>query len=142
MIKTEIEVYNPSLGKQKQVKMIKAIWDTGATLSAITPKVVYELGLIPDGKKPVIGISGLVFKDSVKVCIMLPTMELTIEKDIEAAIIDLSGAELLIGMDIIQRGDFAICNGAGKTLFTFAMPPFEDKIDLYEKAVAENKRSR
>ena len=111
-------------------------------MSAITPKMVYELGLIPDGKKPVIGISGLVLKDSVKVCIMLPTMELTIEKDIEAAIIDLSGADLLIGMDIIQRGDFAISNGAGKTLFTFAIPPFEDKVDLYKKAIAENKRPK
>ena len=43
--------------------------------------------------------------------------------------------DLLVGMDIIQLGDFSISNGAGKTLFTFAMPPFEDKIDLYERSV-------
>jgi len=43
--------------------------------------------------------------------------------------------DLLIGMDIIQLGDFVISNGAGKTLFTFAMPPFEDKIDLYKRSI-------
>jgi hypothetical protein len=31
--------------------------------------------------------------------------------------------------------------GAGKTLFTFAMPPFEDKTDLYEKALDRNARN-
>ena len=45
---------------------------------------------------------------------------------------------MLIGMDIIRLGDFSISNGAGKTLFTFAMPPFDDKIDLYEKAISVN----
>jgi len=44
--------------------------------------------------------------------------------------------DLLIGMDIIQLGDFSISNGKGKTLFTFAMPPFDDKTDLYDKAIA------
>ena len=49
--------------------------------------------------------------------------------------------DLLIGMDIIQLGDFFICNGGGKTLFSFAMPPFEDKTDFYEKALEVNKRN-
>jgi hypothetical protein len=43
--------------------------------------------------------------------------------------------DLLIGMDIIQLGDFSISNGAGKTLFTFAMPSFEDKIDPYGRSI-------
>jgi len=43
-------------------------------------------------------------------------------------------------MDIIQLGDFSISNGEGKTLFTFAMPPFESKTDLYEKALGVNER--
>ena len=44
-------------------------------------------------------------------------------------------------MDIIGQGDFAISNAGGKTLFTFAIPPFEDKTDLYEKADAVNKEN-
>jgi hypothetical protein len=44
--------------------------------------------------------------------------------------------DLLIGMDIILLGDFSISNGDGKTLFSFAIPPFENKTDYYEKAIA------
>jgi hypothetical protein len=47
--------------------------------------------------------------------------------------------DLLIGMDIILLGDFSISNCGGKTLFSFAIPPFENKTDLYEKALAVNK---
>jgi hypothetical protein len=48
---------------------------------------------------------------------------------------------MLVGMDIIRLGDFSISNGAGKTMFTFVMPPFENKTDLYEKAIAVNKKN-
>ncbi|MCL2233531.1 MAG: hypothetical protein FWB99_10705 [Treponema sp.] len=50
--------------------------------------------------------------------------------------------DLLIGMDIILLGDFAISNGGGKTLFSFAIPPFDDKTDFYEKTLAANKRNK
>ena len=49
---------------------------------------------------------------------------------------------MLIGMDIIQRGDFSISNGEGKTLFSFVLPPFEKKTDHYEKSIAINKSNR
>jgi hypothetical protein len=45
-------------------------------------------------------------------------------------------------MDIILLGDFSISNGGGKTLFTFALPPFEKKTDHYEKAIAVNNRNK
>jgi hypothetical protein len=48
---------------------------------------------------------------------------------------------MLIGMDIIRLDDFSISNGAGRTLFTFVMPSFEQKTDLYEKAIEVNKRN-
>jgi hypothetical protein len=37
-------------------------------------------------------------------------------------------------MDIIGLGDFSISNGENSTLFSFAVPPFTNKIDLVEKA--------
>ena len=51
-----------------------------------------------------------------------------------------SNADMLIGMDIIRMGDFAVCNADGKTSFSFAVPPFPDRIDLAEKTEADNKR--
>ena len=41
---------------------------------------------------------------------------------------------MLIGMDIISLGDFAISNSGNRTLFSFVCPPFADKIDLLDKA--------
>jgi hypothetical protein len=50
-------------------------------------------------------------------------------------IIDFPGdEELLIGMDIIGMGDFAVCNTEEKTSFSFAVPPFPDRINFAEKA--------
>jgi hypothetical protein len=45
---------------------------------------------------------------------------------------------MLIGMDIIMMGDFVISNGGGTTLFSFAIPPLPQKIDLVDEADAEN----
>ena len=53
----------------------------------------------------------------------------------------LSNADMLIGMDIIGMGDFAVCNTDNKTSFSFAVPPFPDRIDLTAKTEAANKNS-
>jgi hypothetical protein len=37
-------------------------------------------------------------------------------------------------MDIIRLGDFAVCNADNKTSFSFAMPPFQDRIDFVGRA--------
>ena len=42
------------------------------------------------------------------------------------------GIGLLIGMDIISTGDFAVSNFKGKTTFTFRIPSIEE-IDFIEK---------
>ena len=42
--------------------------------------------------------------------------------------------EILIGMDIITLGDFAICNTGEKTSISFAVPPFPNRIDFTGKA--------
>jgi hypothetical protein len=49
--------------------------------------------------------------------------------------------DMIIGMDIITMGDFAICNTDGKTSFSFAMPSFPDRINLADKAEAANSNS-
>ena len=73
----------------------------------------------------------------VQVSIGLPNKVMVQEAAV--TVCDLTGEiELLIGMDIILLGDFSISNGEGKTLFSFAIPPFENKTDLYEKALAVN----
>jgi len=39
---------------------------------------------------------------------------------------ELTGFDILIGMDIINKGDFAISNRNGKTMFSFRYPSMTD----------------
>ena len=55
---------------------------------------------------------------------------------IRVAKVVLSGADVLIGMDIIGRGDFAVTNRGGRTKFSFRIPSQAD-IDF----VAEDTRN-
>jgi predicted aspartyl protease len=132
---TEAELFEVS-HPHKKIK-VKALWDTGAMLSAITPEAAQGLNLIPFNRITVNGINNTSIADLAKVSIKLPNL---IEvKNTNVIVCNLvKDVDLLIGMDIIQLGDFSISNGKGKTLFTFTMPPLEDKIDLYEKSIAIN----
>jgi len=128
---TEVELFDTSQFPRKIT--VSALWDTGATLSAITPDTAQKLNLVPFNRVKVNGINNTSMADVVKISIKLPNLiEL---KNYNVAVCNLiKDVDFLIGMDIIQLGDFSISNGAGKTLFTFSIPPFEEKTDLFEKA--------
>ena len=97
-----------------------AIWDTGATASVITRQVVDACGLKPTGMKEVHGVHGKELVETFLINIGLPNkvafvnMEVTLGK--------LAGAHMLIGMDIITRGDFSITNVGDRTVFSFRVP--------------------
>jgi len=96
------------------------------------------LKLVPFNRVKVNGINNISMADVVKVSIRLPN--LVVIQNISVSVCNLvKDVDLLIGMDIIQLGDFSISNGEGKTLFSFAMPPFEEKIDLHKKAMEVDK---
>jgi hypothetical protein len=120
---------------------IEALWDTGATMTCIKPSLRDRLKLRPSELVESItmsGIGGDVEADGALVTIWL-TPNFAVEF-CPVYIADFPGEEeLLIGMDIITMGDFAVCNAGGKTSFSFAIPPFPDKINLADKADAANK---
>jgi len=118
-----------------------ALWDTGATGSAITPILAKTMNLIPINRIRVKGVNNTSIVDVAKISIGLPNMVMV--EEVNVMICDLNqGFDMLIGMDIILLGDFSISNGGEKTLFSFAIPSFENKLDLYEKAIAVNKRNK
>ena len=107
-------------------------------MSAITPQMANKLNLVSINRVKVNGIGGYSIADIVRVSIRLPN--LIVLNNARISVLNLvKDVDMLIGMDIIQLGDFSISNGAGKTLFTFVMPPFDQKTDLYEKALKINK---
>ena len=138
---TEAYIFNVSGDTTKKGEKVTALWDTGATGSAVTPAIPQKMNLIPINRVKVVGVNNVSVVNVAKVSIGLPNMVMVDE--INVMICNLNqGFDLIIGMDIILLGDFSISNGGDKTLFSFALPPFENKTDFYEKAVAVNKRNK
>jgi hypothetical protein len=137
---TEAEIYNIATGTSMKGNIVTALWDTGAMVSAITPTIAQSMNLIPINRVKVNGVNNASLADVVKISIGLPNQ--FILKEVNVAVCNLvTGVDMLIGMDIIRYSDFSISNGNGKTLFSFTMPPFENKTDHYEKALAVNMES-
>jgi predicted aspartyl protease len=120
---------------------IEALWDTGATMTCVKPSLRDKLKLRQSELVESItmsGIGGDVEADGTLVSIWL-TPDFAIEL-CPVYVTDFPGdEELLIGMDIISMGDFAVCNADGKTSVSFAIPPFPDRINLADKADAMNR---
>ena len=100
-----------------------AIWDTGATGTAITNRVATECGLVPTGMRKVKTASGEVDTCTYFISLYLPNMVCIPQIRVTEAV--LPDADVLIGMDVIANGDFAITNYQGKTNMSFRMPSVE-----------------
>ena len=98
----------------------KALWDTGATNSMITERVIRALGLKAVTFATVYHAGGQSEAAGFNVYICL-------SKDIligPLQVIEgqLEGIDVLIGMDIIGIGDFIVTNNADHTEFSYTTP--------------------
>ena len=102
---------------------VVALWDTGATNSHVSHDVVNQLQLITTGFIKTLTPTG---EDNCKTyivdSILLPNDVAIRDKSVSESEIGKQGIGLLIGMDIISLGDFAVSNYDGKTAFTFRIP--------------------
>ena len=99
--------------------VVKAIWDTGAYGSVISPKVAQELGLVPVGVKPIQTANGTYEAYAYVVDMMLPNK--LVIRGVEVSESDLKVCDALIGMDIISMGDMKVTNKS-TTKFIFRIP--------------------
>jgi len=105
-------------------KQFKALWDTGATNSVVTHRVAKECGLVPTGvvKVQLVGKEDL--RNTYMVAIGLPNR--VIFPGVKVTDADsIGGADVLIGMDIINQGDLAVTHGDGNTCLSFRVPSVE-----------------
>ena len=136
---SESEIINP-LNNQRN--KYKAIWDTGATNTVITPKVLKELSLTIVDIATIVGVNSEPKHAKVALFNLLLPNNVSI-KGVRGSVCTIGDdTDILIGMDIIKFGDFAISNGEGQTLFSFAIPPFDNKTDLLEKANNTNRNNK
>ncbi len=115
--------FEPSKEPIPAGKKYNAIWDTGASCSVITKKVVDDLSLKSIG---IIEVSTANDKRMSNVYIIsmglpnkvgFPWLRVT-----EGG---LSNIDVLVGMDIISQGDFAVSSYNGNTAFTYRHPSCE-----------------
>jgi hypothetical protein len=130
-IDTEVELFS-AFGDSSRGITVNAVWDTGATISVITPTAAQKLGVLPVDRMEVTGVNNISEVDVVEVSVLLPGNILIQNLRVPVCTID-EHTDMLIGMDIITRGDFVICNAANQTQFSFAVPPFSEKIDFVMK---------
>jgi predicted aspartyl protease len=122
VLSSEVEIFPASLASQTPLpgKKYIAIYDTGATHSAISPKVVNDLGLTSIGAAQVHAASGTMATTSHLVNIGLPNkVRFPMVRVTKAT---LKNCDVLIGMDILGAGDFAVTNHQGKTTFSYRYP--------------------
>jgi predicted aspartyl protease len=105
-------------------KQYKAIWDTGASGSVITKKIVEELNLKPTGMVTVNTAGGQNIVNTYIVDVLLPNKVIYGNLKVTEGKI-YGGIDVLIGMDVISQGDFAVTNYNGKTVFSFKFPSDE-----------------
>ena len=118
---------------------VNALWDTGATNTGISKRVVEKLGLVPDtygdshhaqgtthnvpryvinlSLPPNVGFSGI------------NVGEVSLPDDVD----------VLIGMDIIALGDFSVTNKNNETHFSFRIPS-QAHVDFVEEINVERAR--
>ena len=119
-----LTVPQPSTPERLAAKKFTAIWDTGATNCVITQKVIDDCGLKPIGMAEVHTAQGRGLTPVYLASIFLPNKVIIPELRMARGIVA-GDAEVLIGMDIISQGDFAVTNKDGKTTFSFRMPSIE-----------------
>jgi len=130
------EVHDPGTGTPEPIKKpYNAIWDTGATNTVISRAIVQELNLRPSGRVTVqaVGAGDRVHTyetETFLVNIHLPNNVALVGIRVSEGTV--AGADVLLGMDVISSGDFAITNYNGQTWWTFRAPSNEP-IDFVEE---------
>lgn len=145
VLKTEVGICLPFLGEPtKEEKLIiekfTAIWDTGATNCVVTEKVVKKLNLKPIRIAEVYHAAGKSLSNVYLVNIALPSNVIMQGVSVTEGILPEDNAQVLIGMDIISMGDFAVTNVNGKTVLSFRTPAYQE-IDFVPEANEFNMKS-
>jgi hypothetical protein len=132
---SDVEVYPAPTKEPGKFEKIRAKWDTGANHTVISTRLKERLNLIPIDSEVVSGLGGSQVIDVVRLAVKLPNDLFISSKHIGVCNINsASGVDILIGMDIIQLGDFHISNAGDKSLFSFVIPSLPTPFSLAVEA--------
>ena len=124
-------------GIPESYERVMALWDTGANGTAISTRLANKLSLPVIKMTQVHGQGGLNASRVFKIDVRIPNPQVNIV-DVEATeFVDNGVFDLLIGMDIITLGDFAITNANNQTVFSYRIPPADKHLDFVEEIKQE-----
>ena len=108
---------------------LRAIWDTGATHTSVTRPLAERLDLKPIDLVVIRSASGVFESNVYLISLWLPSRVCI--PAVKVAEADIELGDVLIGMDVIGQGDFAVTNFEGDTTLTFRIPSTE-RIDFVQ----------
>jgi len=139
---TPIEIspaFDPKTAKtQPPTCEFNGLWDTGATNSSITSMVAQQCNLIPIGMTRTSIAAGEMDSNVYMVSLVLPQKVVFTNLKVNESILH-PGIDVLIGMDVISKGDFVITNNKNKTIFSFRMPSIAE-IDFVKDTKVSNQQ--
>nr|DAU18226.1 MAG TPA: retropepsin-like protein [Bacteriophage sp.] len=103
-----------------------AQWDTGATNTCISEEIVDKYNLVPLAMTKSRTPSGILETSIYNIDIVINNEVMFQNWNVIGSKIGAQGIDILIGMDVITKGDFAISNYNGKTQFSFRLPSQKD----------------
>lgn len=125
VISSPIKVCTPITDKQKGpdkvTDEVTGIWDTGASGSVITQEVVDKLSIKPIGQT-FVNTASEEKKLSPVYLVDFILSNGVIMQGARVTLGKITSAQVLIGMDVINLGDFSITNYGQKTIMTFGVP--------------------
>lgn len=125
VLSTPVTLKNPFSGVTMETN---AIWDTGATNCVITKSAAEKLGLKVIEKAISNGVHGSQEVNVYFINLTLNNQSISINTRVtEAAELSANHDKCcLIGMNLINLGDFSVTNFQGKTKMTFRVPSISD----------------
>lgn len=119
-----------AVGGEGSMMAVNALWETGSTESLISEKIVKMIEPILKNKSKYVTRDVVIECETYAVSLSLSD-EITF-RDVLMKKADLSdkNVDIIIGMDIISRGDFEIRNYNNLVEFAFRIPPRNEPISL------------
>ncbi len=125
------EAYDPTSDNPlPSITQCTAIWDTGASGSVIGEQVISELNLQPIDKQGVHTVNGK--RDANVYLVNIYLRNNVAFSGMRVTDGTIVGASILIGMDVIGSGDFAVTHSDDNTRMSFQAPSVR-KIDFVEE---------
>lgn len=115
------QAYDSSSNTPRPISIeVKGLWDTGASCTVITKEAANKLGIQPITQSITYHAQGESLVNIYFINVILPNgIDIM---GIKASEGKLSGFDILIGMDVINCGDFSITHRNNGTVFSFQIP--------------------